>query len=47
MVEILIVGLAILVFELVAWFWGADSTDKFDSPEWERRRTWRQGSIER
>ncbi|MBO0779325.1 MAG: hypothetical protein J2P37_10905 [Ktedonobacteraceae bacterium] len=20
--------------------WGADSTDKIDSPEWERRRSW-------
>jgi hypothetical protein len=33
--------LAVLVFELLVWFYAEDSTDGFDSPEWERRRTWR------
>lgn len=35
--------LAVLVFELLVWFYAEDSTDGFDSPEWERRRTWRAG----
>jgi len=33
----LLVGLVI-----AALLWGFDSTDKIDSPEWERRRNWRQ-----
>lgn len=26
--------------DLVAWLKGADSTDGFDSCEWDKRRTW-------
>ncbi len=33
--------LAIVVLDLAAVFWAADSTDGVDSHEWERRRTWR------
>jgi hypothetical protein len=30
-----------IAFDLAAWYWGCDSSEPFDSPEWERRRTWR------
>ncbi|HHY56835.1 MAG TPA: hypothetical protein GYA08_15530 [Chloroflexi bacterium] len=36
--------LAVIALELLVWFFAADSTDAFDSPEWERRRTWRTGA---
>lgn len=35
--------LGVVMVELLVWFFAADSTDAFDSPEWERRRTWRAG----
>ena len=39
---VVVIALMILVvFEFVAWRWGVDSTDGFDSLEWERRRDWR------
>jgi hypothetical protein len=38
---LVLVGL-LIVFDLLALRWGYDSTDKIDSPEWERRQTWRQ-----
>jgi hypothetical protein len=31
---------AMALFALVALRWGADSRDKMDSPEWERRQAW-------
>lgn len=34
----LLIGL--IVFDIVALRWGADSSDGIDSPEWERRRRW-------
>ncbi len=34
----------VVALELLVWFFAADSTDAFDSPEWERRRTWRAGA---
>jgi len=34
----LLIGL--IVFDIVALRWGADSRDGVDSPEWERRRSW-------
>jgi len=34
----LLIGL--IVFDIVALRWGADSRDGVDSPEWERRRRW-------
>ena len=38
-------GLTLVLFLIVlactAPLFGADSTDGIDSPEWERRRTWR------
>jgi hypothetical protein len=38
-VIILLMGL--LVLNAVAWRWGFDSRDGWNSPEWERRRNWR------
>lgn len=41
-VVILLIALAMLIaFDLAALRWGVDTTDGPDSPEWERRRTWR------
>lgn len=37
---ILVVVLAIALFELAAFRWGADSRDGVDSPEWESRWLW-------
>jgi nitrogen fixation-related uncharacterized protein len=36
-------GVAIVLLgclALAAWFWGADSRDASDHPEWERRQSW-------
>lgn len=41
MATLVLAALAVIVLELLVWFFAADSTDGFDSPEWERRRTWR------
>lgn len=38
---------ALIVLDLVAWRWGADSSDGFESLEWERRRRWRGFSSNR
>ena len=35
---ILLIGL--VIFEVAAWRWGADSTDGMNSSEWSRRRDW-------
>ncbi len=43
----LILLLALVAFELATWRWGVDSTDGVDSPEWERRRSWRGFSRDR
>ncbi len=42
----LLVGLVIafVAFELLVWIGATDSGDSLDSPEWERRRTWRRSS---
>ena len=39
---VLIIALVVLLAAVnaVLW-WGVDSTDGVDSPEWERRRGWR------
>lgn len=47
MVEILAAAITVLAFELLVWFYAVDSTDGFDSSEWERRRRWRQGEFDR
>jgi hypothetical protein len=43
MALMIIVGvlIALIVLDLAAWRWGYDSSEPVDSPEWERRRTWR------
>ena len=38
--EILIFILLVVVFDIAALRWGYDSTEKIDSPKWERRATW-------
>ena len=40
-VLVMIMCLMLLALGLAALRWGVDSTDGPDSPEWERRRTWR------
>jgi hypothetical protein len=41
---ILILIIALVVFDIVAFAWGFDSRERVDSPEWARRRD-RQGSL--
>jgi hypothetical protein len=41
MAVILIFLVGLVLLGLAAWQWGADSTEAFDSLEWERRRLWR------
>ena len=41
MIIILSVLVALIVLDFAAWRWSYDSSDPFDSPEWERRRAWR------
>ena len=31
---------ALIVFALLSWLCGYDSTERFDSAEWERREHW-------
>ncbi len=44
MVYVLAVAFVIILFELVCLLAAADSRDDIDSPEWERRQTWRQNA---
>ena len=37
---ILILIIALVVFDIVASAWGFDSRDGVDAAEWERRRNW-------
>jgi hypothetical protein len=39
--ELLMIVIGLMLFEIAAWRWGVDSTDGVDSREWERRRSWR------
>jgi hypothetical protein len=42
LVVILVVAVVLLgIFEVAVWLAAADSTDGFDSQEWEKRQTWR------
>ena len=36
--ELTIVLLVVILFDIVALRWGVDSREKIDSPEWERRK---------
>ncbi len=40
METLLIVVMLLIVLDIAALRWGFDSTEKIDSPEWERRATW-------
>jgi hypothetical protein len=40
MMIILALLIAFIVFDLVSWRWGVDSTEDIDSREWDRRRNW-------
>jgi hypothetical protein len=40
MVELIVVLIALALFEVAAWRWGVDSTDGIESREWLRRRDW-------
>ena len=37
---VLVILLALIVLDLVAGRWGANSTEDFNSPEWNRRKNW-------
>jgi hypothetical protein len=41
METIVILLMGLLVLDAVAWRWGFDSRDGWNSAEWERRRSWR------
>lgn len=38
---IMIALLGLLVFDIASLRWGANSVERLDNPEWERRRSWR------
>jgi hypothetical protein len=40
MLIILALLIAFIVFDLVSWRWGVDSTEEIDSREWDRRQNW-------
>ena len=40
MQTLLILILLLIVIDIVSLCWGFDSTEKIDSPEWERRTAW-------
>ena len=40
MMIILALLIAFIVFDLVSWRWGVDSTEDIDSREWDKRRIW-------
>jgi len=40
MVTLLVLTMLVIVLDSAALRWGFDSTEKIDSPEWERRATW-------
>ena len=37
---LLIILLALIVLDLAARRWGVNSTEDFNSPEWDRRKDW-------
>jgi hypothetical protein len=40
METLLILIMLVVVLDIASLLWGYDSTEKMDSPEWERRATW-------
>jgi hypothetical protein len=41
METLLILMMLVIALDIASLHWGIDSTEKIDSPEWERRVTWR------
>ncbi len=41
MVSLVVLIVALVLFDVVACVWGADSRDGPEHPEWDRRRHWR------
>jgi hypothetical protein len=41
METLLILMMLVIVLDIASVRWGFDSTEKMDSPEWERRAAWR------
>jgi hypothetical protein len=41
METLLILIMLVIVLDIASIRWGFDSMEKIDSPEWERRATWR------
>ena len=37
---VLVLLLAFIVIDLAAWRWGVNSTENFNSPEWNKRKNW-------
>jgi len=37
---VLVILLALVVLDLAARRWGANSTEDFNSPEWNKRKNW-------
>lgn len=38
---VLVLLLAFIVLDLASWRWGVNSTEDFNSREWDRRKNWR------
>jgi hypothetical protein len=41
MMIVLALLITFILFDLIAWRWGTDSTEDFNSREWDRRKNWR------
>jgi hypothetical protein len=41
METLLVLIMLVIVLDIASVRWGFDSTEKMDSPEWERRTAWR------
>lgn len=40
MVIVMVLFMALLILDIAAIWWGTDSRDCIDSPEWKRRQQW-------
>jgi hypothetical protein len=45
MMIVILLLVALMLFDLLVYQWGVDSTDGFESAEWERRHTWRSSTT--
>ena len=39
--EAIVILIGLVALAVTAWWWGVESIEGVDDPEWERRRTWR------